>query len=190
MASELAPGFLVAAPSLRDPNFRRSVVLLVDHRSDGSLGFIINRPAHVTFRAVVDELELSDEDVPIPDVPVLVGGPVSPHTGWVVFDSARSELPLESTIEVTDEVRVSASKDLLGALARAPSPEHHMLVLGYAGWGAGQLDQEIQQGSWIPVDLKTDVIFDTPHEERWEAALRSVGIDPRFIVQSFQQGLF
>lgn len=185
MASELAPGFLVAAPSLRDPNFKRSVVLLIDHRQDGSLGFVINRPARVSFEGVIEELELARPDQAPPNVPVLVGGPVSPNTGWIVFDPTASTMPLETTIAVTDRIRVSASKDLLRALAQSPQADHHMLVLGYAGWGEGQLDEEIRQGSWIPVDLAEDVVFDTPHEERWEAALRVVGIDPKLLVQPF-----
>lgn len=189
MASELAPGFLVAAPSLRDPNFRRSVVLLIDHRSDGSLGFVINRPARVRFSGVVEELDLTDEGAPAPpDVPVLVGGPVSPNTGWIVFDPTTSPMPLETTIEVTERIRVSASKDLLRELAKTPEAQNHLLVLGYAGWSGGQLDEEIRQGAWIPVDLQEDVVFDTPYEERWERALQVLGIDPRLIVQPMTEG--
>ena len=184
MAAELAPGFLVAAPTLRDPNFRRSVVLLIDHRSDGSLGFIVNRPARVTFAGVVDELELADEGVTPPNVPVMVGGPVAPNTGWIVFDPTRSSMPLETTIEVSDHVRVSASKDLLRELAKSPTGDRHLLVLGYAGWGAGQLDDEIRQGSWIPVDLDEKVVFDADYEDRWELALSVLGIDPKLIVRS------
>lgn len=187
MASELAPGFLVASPSLRDPNFRRTVVLLIDHRSDGSLGFVVNRPARVTFEGVVDELDLVEAGQAVPKVPVLVGGPVAPNTGWIVFDPTRSDMPLETTIDVSPHVRVSASKDLLQRLARAPHAERHLLVLGYAGWGSGQLDEEIRQGSWIPVDLDEKVVFDAPYEERWELALSVLGIDPRLIVQSSPQ---
>lgn len=190
MASELAPGFLVAAPTLRDPNFSRSVVLLIDHREDGSLGFVINKKARVPFESVIEELELGDDEQPPPDVPVLVGGPVAPNTGWIVFDPTHSPMALETTIEVSPRIRVSASKELLEQLATTPAEEaeRHMLVLGYAGWGAGQLDEEIRQGSWIPVDLDEKVVFDAPYEERWELALSVLGIDPRLLVQSFQAG--
>lgn len=190
MASELAPGFLVAAPTLRDPNFSRSVVLLIDHREDGSLGFVINKKARVPFESVIEELELGDDQQPPPDAPVLVGGPVAPNTGWIVFDPTDSPMALETTIEVSPRIRVSASKELLEQLATTPAEEaeRHMLVLGYAGWGAGQLDQEIRQGSWIPVDLDEKVVFDAPYEERWELALSVLGIDPRLLVQSFQAG--
>lgn len=182
MAFDLAPGFLVASPTLLDPNFAQTVVLLIDHRPEGSLGFIVNRPADITFRGVADELGLVNGDRSPPELPVLVGGPVAPQTGWIVFDPATSEVSQESTIEVSDGLRVSASRELLEALAQQERAERHMLVLGYAGWGAGQLDEEIRQGAWIPVDLDESVVFDTPYEQRWDAALSVLGIDPRLLV--------
>lgn len=183
MASELSPGFLVAAPSLLDPNFHRSVVLLIDHRREGSLGFIVNRPANVTFRGVADELGLgAASGRSLPDLPVLVGGPVAPHTGWIVFDPGKAPSSPEGTIAVTERLRVSASRELLKSIAQTEDVRRHMLVLGYAGWGAGQLDAEIKQGVWIPVDLDERIIFDTPYQNRWTAALAALGIDPVQIV--------
>lgn len=182
MASHLAPGFLVAAPGLKDPSFRESVVLLVDHRDEGSLGFVVNRPADVSFQNVLEDLELVEENGDAPDVPVLVGGPVAPHTGWIVYDPRLRSVPEEARIDVSAHVQVSASKAVLEALARASDGERHLLVLGYAGWGAGQLDEEFKEGSWIPVDLNASVIFDTPYEDRWSAALQQLGIDPRQMV--------
>lgn len=185
MAADLAPGFLVASPSLRDPNFRQTVVLLIEHRSQGSLGFVINRSADVSFESVVEDLNLVDEAKPPPKVPVLVGGPVQRNTGWIVFDPHHSDIPLDSTvISVAPRVRVSASKDILRKLAQTPNATRHLLVLGYAGWGAGQLDTEIRQGAWIPVDLDDQVVFETPYEERWEQALVSAGINPMLLVGS------
>lgn len=173
---------MVASPSLLDPNFNRSVVLMIDHRKEGSLGFIVNRPANVSFRGVADELGLTSPGMPIPDLPVLVGGPVAPHTGWIVFDPGQKIISVEGTIEVTSHLKVSASRELLKNIAESNDAERHMLVLGYAGWGAGQLDQEIKQGAWIPVDLDERIIFDTPYQDRWTAALAALGIDPRRIV--------
>lgn len=182
MAGSLAPGFLVAAPNLADPNFSRSVVLLVDHRAEGSLGFVVNRPASIDFGRVARELELSTERG-LPRVPVMVGGPVSPNVGWLVF-GAEAEIPCEEEgmIEVNDRIRVSASQRRLEELALHAEAESHMLVLGYAGWGPGQLDEEIREGSWIPVDLDEQVVFETPFPERWDAALSAAGIDPRHLV--------
>ncbi len=182
MLSELAPGFLVAAPSLLDPNFKEAVVLLIDHRPEGSLGFIVNRVSEVQFKDVAIDLGIAEEGQPPPELPVMVGGPVARQTGWIVFDPTTSELSLESTIEVSDQLRVSASRELLAQLAKSQSGERHMLVLGYAGWGAGQLDEELKQGAWIPVDLEESVVFDTPVEDRWNAALAALGIDPAYLV--------
>lgn len=184
MPSQLAPGFLVAAPTLLDPNFNRSVVLLIDHRKEGSLGFIVNRPANVSFKGVADELGLAEPGSRLPDIPVLVGGPVAPHTGWIVFDPGTREITTEGTITVTEQLKVSASRELLKNIAQSPDGERHMLVLGYAGWGAGQLDAEIKQGVWIPVDLDEGIIFETPYQNRWTAALAVLGIDPMQLVSA------
>jgi putative transcriptional regulator len=178
MASQLAPGFLVAAPSLLDPNFKRSVVLLVDHRPEGSLGFVVNRPADVRLRAMIERLGLSLEDKTIRDASVLVGGPVNPQTGWIVFEQRPSETNPEDVVQLSDRIAVSASRELLEALVTYEGPERMLLVLGYAGWGAGQLDAEISQGAWIPVDFDEKIVFDTPFDERWASALRILGIDP------------
>jgi len=177
MPSELAPGLLVAAPILSDPNFRRTVVLLVDHRPEGSMGFVINRPAQVRLPDMMDALGLPRMDVRPPDAPVLVGGPVHPDTGWIVFDSGEANFG-DEVVRVSDRLAVSASRELLENTVRGRGPARMMLVLGYAGWGPSQLDEEIAQGAWIPVDLNEQIVLETPYEERWGSALRSLGIDP------------
>jgi putative transcriptional regulator len=178
MASNLAPGFLVAAPSLLDPNFQRTVVLLVDHRDEGSLGFVLNRPADDRLRAMLGPLGLEAAPEEVNDSLVLVGGPVAPNTGWLVFEQGGPAVSASDIVRISDKVAVSASRDLLEALVRHKGPERMALMLGYSGWGPGQLDAEIQQGSWIPIDFSDKIIFDTPIEERWAAALRLLGIDP------------
>lgn len=178
MASDLAPGFLVAAPSLLDPNFRRTVVLLVDHRSEGSLGFVINRPANVTLAGMIDALGMQPSDAGVPKAPVLVGGPVAPDTGWVVFERTPQREDTDGVVQVSERIAVSASRELLESMVKANSDGRLMLALGYAGWGPGQLDAELAQGAWIPVDLDEHIVFDTPFDERWAAALRTLGIDP------------
>jgi putative transcriptional regulator len=178
MTSELAPGFLVAAPMLSDPNFRRSVVLLVDHRPEGSLGFVINRPAQVRLPSMLDALGLQSAHARPPDSPVLVGGPVAPDTGWIVFELNANQSFGDEVVHVSSRLAVSASRELLESTVNGQGPERMMLVLGYAGWGPSQLDAEIAQGAWIPVDLDEKIVFDTPYDERWASALRSLGIDP------------
>jgi putative transcriptional regulator len=177
MASELAPGFLVAAPVLLDPNFQRTVVLLVEHRPEASLGFVINRPTTARLPAMLDALGLQSPDARPPDSPVLVGGPVAPDTGWIVFEASESQ-EFGEVVRVSPRLAVSASRELLETTVLGRGPERLMLVLGYAGWGPAQLDAEIAQGAWIPVDLDEKIIFDTPYEQRWTAALQSLGIDP------------
>lgn len=180
MSSQLAPGFLVAAPALLDPNFRRTVVLLVDHRSEGSLGFVINRPARMKLSGMVDALGLAGQADRAPDAPVLVGGPVAPDTGWLVFERAPATSHDEDLVRVSEDIAVSASRELLQKVVREVdgASGRFSLVLGYAGWGPGQLDEEISQGAWIPVDLDARIVFDAPYEERWTEALRSLGIEP------------
>jgi putative transcriptional regulator len=173
----LAPGFLVAAPMLSDPNFRRSVVLLVDHGPEGSLGFVINRPAQVRLPGMLDALGLQGPNARPPDAPVLVGGPVAPDTGWIVFDSTTKNFGIEA-VQVSEHLAVSASRELLEWTVKGQGPERLMLVLGYAGWAPQQLDAEISQGAWIPVDLDEKIVLDTPYDERWASALHTLGIDP------------
>jgi putative transcriptional regulator len=185
MVQQLAPGFLVAAPSLLDPNFRRTVVLLVDHRPEGSLGFVINRPAEASMRAMLERIGLAVGSAKLEDTSVLVGGPVAPHTGWVVFEPDQPIAAGAEIVRISDKLAVSASRDLLEKLIAsaesAPAPRGSgrlLLVLGHAGWGPGQLDAEITQGAWIPVDFDDKIVFETPFDERWANALRILGIDP------------
>ncbi|MBI2374593.1 MAG: YqgE/AlgH family protein [Deltaproteobacteria bacterium] len=185
MPAELTTGILVASPSLLDPNFAKSVVLLVQHQEGGSLGFVINRPADLTFPQIARELGVAkDQETPIPELPVLKGGPVAPHTGWLIFDKTNVSTPDENVLEVSASLCVSTSRDLLGTFARQGSAPRRILALGYAGWAPGQLDDEIKQGAWIPVQLDEKILFDTPIEDRWTAALALLGIDPRIFISS------
>ncbi len=178
MGSELSPGFLVASPALLEPNFHRTVVLLVDHCPEGSLGFVVNRPASVMLSSMVVRLGFAEAESDPPDAPVLVGGPVAPDTGWIIFDQRGFGGMVEGVVNVSDQLAVSASRALLEAIVRGEGPARLMLALGYAGWGAGQLDSEIARGAWIPADLDERIVFDTPFDDRWSSALKTVGIDP------------
>lgn len=177
--TELAPGFLVAAPSLLDPNFKRTVVLLVDHRPEGSLGFVVNRPADASLSTMLERIGVQTPPARDDTSVVLVGGPMAPQTGWVVFEPTEETAQAEDVVQVSERLAVSASRELLESLVKAePSRGRLLLVLGYAGWGPGQLDSELAHGAWIPVDFDERIVFETPFEERWATALRSLGIDP------------
>ncbi len=175
--SALAPGFLVAAPILRDPNFAGSVVLMVEHSDQGALGFIVNRVATTGLKHVLNQLNIGDISVRTP-VPVMLGGPVSPQTGWVVFESFGKHADREDVLMVTESLGVSASKQFLMDAVRGDASSRAMLVQGYAGWGPGQLESELRQGIWIPIDLDSRVLFDTNADRRWSAALQVLGIHP------------
>ncbi len=159
----MEPGFLVAAPQLRDPNFARSVVLLVHHDGDGALGVIVNRPTPVQLGEVLER-----EDVCALGI-VMWGGPVDRQVGLVVFQGSAPE-----GWQPAEDVAVSGSRERLDALAAGEAP--FLLCLGYAGWGPGQLDAEFEEGSWIHVDLDAELLFRTPSEERYDVALARLGL--------------
>jgi putative transcriptional regulator len=193
--TNLAPGLLLAMPHLLDPNFRRAVVLMIEHDDEGSFGIIVNQPSPLTASELFSSLDLvwnGDEEAV-----VWRGGPVMPTYGWVLHDPL-ADLPvsvkddgvtpdmtvLESggTVPVGRELVLSSgSLSILRSIAEVPPP-HVRVLLGYAGWGAGQLAEEMARGSWLHADVSLDLVFGTPPDEMWEKALRSVGIDPETIV--------
>jgi putative transcriptional regulator len=180
---DLAPRLLVAAPALRDPSFVRNVVVLVEHGAEGSLGFVVNRPAPVSFGRVAELLGLPSPAASTQTV--FTGGPVTPQSGWILFDR-REVAPLfaDEAVTVTEGLAVSASRVLLEAIAKDEGPARRLLALGYCGWGPGQLDAELARGIWIPVDIDDEIVFDVPPPERWHAALTSAGIDPARMMRS------
>lgn len=181
---DLAPGFVVAMPSLRDPNFARAVVLLVEHGPSGSLGFVVNRPSRLSFEQVADALGFEQREGP-DDVPVFMGGPVAPQSGWILFDPTGIDpADLEEALIIHASLAVSASRRLLERIAREGAPQRCVLALGYAGWAEGQLDAEFQQGSWIPLDLDPEIVFDAEPNQRWSRVLERGGIEPGRIVSA------
>lgn len=182
MKVELAPGFVVAMPSLRDPNFARAVVLLVEHGPGGSLGFIVNRPSRLSFEQVADALGFEQREGP-DDVPVFTGGPVAPQSGWILFDPKDvDQSDLDDALVIHSSLAVSASRKLLERIAREGAPGRCVLALGYAGWAEGQLDAEFRQGSWIPGELDPEIVFATEPGDRWARVLAQSGIEPGRIV--------
>lgn len=184
MASDLAPGLLAAAPTLLDPDFHESVVLVTNHTAEGSLGFVINRLMGLDLDEVAKELELFDDDRPLPDIQVLSGGPVAPETGWLIYDPR--ELIVEdqdSTLKVSEYLHITTSREVFGVALSQPDLQRCLLVLGYSGWGEGQLDQEMKQGSWIGTDLGESIVFETALENRWDETIGTLGINPMQLIQ-------
>lgn len=178
---ELAPGFVVATPSLLDPSFARSVVLLVEHGPSGSLGFVVNQPARYSFQQVSEALGIEAQRSE--DMPIIVGGPVSPQSGWLIFNPEDiDDDELDDALIINDHLAVSASRRMLERIAHEGAPRQCMLALGYAGWGEGQLDAEFSQGAWIPLNLDANILFDVEPDRRWERVLAQSGIEPGRLV--------
>jgi len=171
---DLKHQFLIAMPAMVDPNFTGSVVYICDHSERGALGLVINRPTELTLESLFDRIDLKLEIAPWKDSPVYFGGPVQTERGFVLHGPAK---PYSSTLPITPEVALTTSKDVLEAVAEGAGPDKMLVTLGYSGWGAGQLESEIAQNAWLTVKADSDIIFDTPADEKYNAALKLLGID-------------
>jgi putative transcriptional regulator len=167
------------------PFFNHTLVLLIDHGNEGSFGFVVNRMTELGIADVFNEVGVTGPAADKVRAPVMLGGPVSPESGWILYDPEGVPQPSSGqAIAVGPRIACSASVDLLARMARGDGPETCAMILGYSGWGAGQLETEMKQGSWIPVDLDYGLVFDTPIENRWEAALATLGIDPARLIDN------
>ena len=170
----LSGQLLVAMPHMEDPRFARTVIYMCAHSDDGAMGLVVNRPIDsMRFDALLDHLNLQANMAP-PDLPIHFGGPVESSRGFVLHSS---DLVQESTLLIDDDVALTATTEMLQAIANDRGPERCVLALGYAGWGAGQLDQEIQDNGWLLVPADNQLIFSLDNEEKWEAAMTKLGID-------------
>jgi len=180
-ATGLVPGLLVAAPSLRDPNFEGSLVLMASHSAEGALGFVLNRPAPVragdVLEAVDPALRAAARSAGRDAAPVLLGGPVQPERLWILWRPGAVPAE-EGDYAASASLAVGGSRALLEALALDGEAGPYQLVLGYAGWGPLQLENEVVAGAWVPAPLQEDLVFDVPFEERWQLAVRRLGIEP------------
>ena len=179
----LAGHLLIAMPGLADPNFWQSVVLLGVHsHEEGAFGLVINRMLDINLREVLIEIGEDPIDGELPEV--LAGGPVQPSHGFVLFERDDGEAPDEEDITISDTISVSGSTETLARLVRGSIGGRYVLLLGYSGWHPGQLEREIEDNSWVVAPLNSSILFDVPAEERWVAALRSIGIEPGTLVDT------
>jgi putative transcriptional regulator len=166
------PSLLLSMPQMQDPNFSRTVVLLCDYRPEGAFGLVINRP---TDAAASDMVRLDPPVVGGNGLPLFVGGPVQPERGWILLAEPPAE-PDFRTIQ--DGLYLSASPEVLRyVLASRPAARARVLA-GYAGWGPGQLDEELAQSAWLIADIHLDLIFDVDSASVWDTAIRRLGADP------------
>jgi len=170
----LANHFLIAMPSLADPNFARSVTLICEHSEEGAMGIVINRLTDLHLRDIFEQLDIKADKPATAESAVYLGGPVQNNRGFVLHEPIGN---WESTLSVTDTLGVSTSRDILEAIAHSRGPERFLVALGYAGWGAGQLEREITENSWLSAPASRDILFELQVEHRWKAAAQLMGID-------------
>ena len=177
-SSNLTNQFLIAMPGLVDPNFYHTVTYICAHNDEGAMGIVINRPLEMALGDVLEQMDMEPNNKKIDDWPVYHGGPVQTDRGFVLHEPMSR---WDSSINVNDAVGVTTSRDILQAIARGGGPKEALVALGYAGWSAGQLEQEIMDNSWLCGPADADIIFKTPCEQRWQRAAALLGVDMNFI---------
>ena len=177
--------FLIAMPGMVDETFAGAVVYLCEHTDKGALGLVINKPIDIKLRNLFEKVELTLDRDDLADVPVFFGGPVQTERGFVLHERLDDDGGhYNSSLAIAGgELEMTTSKDVLEALSHGAGPKKVLVTLGYSGWRAGQLEEEISRNGWITVDAQPDIIFDTPVEQRYSKALSLLGIDPGNLMQ-------
>lgn len=172
--SYLEGQLLLAMPNMTDPRFDRAVIYVCTHSEEGAMGLVINEPMPaLTFAELLEQLEI-DVVEPISDIEVHRGGPVESGRGFVLHSA---DFVQDSTLVVSETLALTATVDVLRAIAQGSGPVNNLLALGYAGWGAGQIEAEIQQNAWLTVNADEEVIFHTELDDKWPRALAMLGVD-------------
>ncbi len=166
--------FLLAMPQLEDLNFASSITLICEHNEEGALGIVINRPTDFTLGELLQQLDLIEDADRYHDIPVYSGGPVQVEHGFVLHKPAGN---WQHSLRVNDDLSLTTSRDILEAIAHDEGPEKMLIALGYAGWGAGQLEEELAQNAWLTTHASDDILFELPAEQRWQTAATRMGID-------------
>ena len=178
---DLANHFLIAMPSMQDPIFGGTVVYICEHNDKGVLGVVINKPTDMTMEILFERIDLKISDglhSEVVNEPIMFGGPVQDDRGFVLHTPGT---PYSSSLTVTSEVAFTTSIDVLEAVAAGNGPSRLLVSIGYAGWSPGQLEDEIGRNGWLTVGADAHVLFDLPIEERYNAAIKLLGIDPMML---------
>ena len=183
-AINLTNQFLIAMPGMADGMFAGAVVYLCEHTEKGALGLVINKPIDIKLKNLFEKVELTLDRADIADTPVYFGGPVQTERGFVLHESQGGETsPYSSTLAIPGGLEMTTSKDVLEALSNGAGPKRILVTLGYSGWSAGQLEDEMGRNGWLNVSAAPEVIFDTPAEQRYDRALSLLGIRPGMLSQ-------
>lgn len=163
MAQSLENRFLIAMPALAGDCFDHAVVYVYEHSETGAMGIIINKPMQISVSGILEHLELDSENPELDALPVMMGGPIDQSQGFILHQDSN-------------DLFLSASKELLLNIAQNDGPENYIITLGYSSWNNGQLEQEICDNYWLVIDADPQLIFDTPVDKRWEQAVASLGV--------------
>lgn len=174
MSEYLSNHLLIALPALADPNFARSVILVCQHDADGAMGVVINRLSEYSLGEVLAQMGIPADGEALRGRPVLAGGPVHAERGFVVHDGGDE---WDSSLAIGSGLHLTTSRDILSAMAEGRGPEHSLVALGCAGWGAGQVELEIGENSWLTVPADAELVFQLPLEQRWQGAASRIGVD-------------
>lgn len=172
--------FLIAMPAMADPNFNETVTYICKHDTEGAFGIVINRVSDVSLGELLGQLAIEIRDRTVVDHAVMHGGPVEPERGFILHRSPQS---FDATLATGGEIKLTSSPDILTAIGHGVGPQPILIALGYAGWGRGQLEAEIDNNTWLTVPASASVVFDTPAEQRWTAALGLPGVDIQRITE-------
>lgn len=172
--AQLTGQFLIAMPNLADPNFFHTVTYLCEHSPAGAMGLVINRPTELTLAELAAQLDMEITEPELAATPVYHGGPVQTERGFVLHPGQED---WDNTLQVTPHISLTMSQDILEAIAQGVGPEQFLITLGYAGWGEGQLEEEIAANAWLNGPAAPDILFETPAEARWQAAAQHLGIE-------------
>lgn len=166
--------FIVAMPTLIDSNFSHAAIYLCQHNADGALGIVINRESNMKLKEIFMQMDIPIGSLSAANAPVYFGGPVQQERGFVLHTTAGK---WAITMPISDTMSLTTSRDIIEAIARGEGPERYFVALGYAGWGKGQLEQEIMSNSWLNTPFGEPILFDTPIDLRWKMAASQIGID-------------
>ena len=166
--------FLIAMPAMSDPHFAHTLTYVCEHNPEGALGIVINKPIDMTLSALFEQIDIPLSDLALRQSPVHFGGPVQIDRGFVLHRPLGN---WQSTLAISDDMGLTTSKDVLEAVGRGDGPRDVFVSLGYAGWSAGQLEQELGQNAWLTVEADAELVFTLPAEQRLPAAMRLLGID-------------
>ena len=174
LETNLTNQFLIAMPGLADPNFHQTVTYIFAHNEDGAMGLVLNRPTPIDLHDIFSQMKLNPVDEDIGQQVIHQGGPVQIDRGFVIHPADNQ---WESSLHVSDELGITTSKDILESMANGQGPKESFIALGYAGWGAGQIEKEIGENAWLNGPCDSGIIFSTPIRKRWATAASLIGVD-------------